>query len=269
MSLMVMAVVLATGTGKPLAAVGLSAEEIVRRSVATNDLNWKVAPQYTYLERDVVLKGGTKTLCAYRNLMIDGWPYQELVAKNGKPLSPAQAWSEEQKLRWQIVHRPRESTAEREWQIQKYLRERRQDHELMLQMIQAFDFRLLGEETVNGHRCYVLKGTPRPDYRPIDRDTQVLKGMRGKLWVDTREFQWVKVHAEVFRPVAFGLIVARVRPGTEITLEQGPVGGGIWLPTRFEQNVRATVLFFWSHNRSEVDSYWDYQREGPSQTARR
>lgn len=131
----------------------------------------------------------------------------------------------------------------------------------MQQMMKAFDFKLLGQETVNGHRCYVLDSIPRPDYHPINRDTQVLKGMRGRLWVDADQYQWVKVHAEVFRPVSFGLFIARVKPGTEFTLEQGPVGGGIWLPTRFDQEVRASVLFFWSHNLSQHQAFWDYQRQ--------
>ena len=49
--------------------------------------------------------------------------------------------------------------------------------------------------------------------------------MRGKMWIDTRQYQWVKVHAEVFRPVAFGLFIAHVEPGTEFTLEESPIGG--------------------------------------------
>ncbi len=267
MSLIALAAALAAGRATALAATGLTAEEIVKRSVATNDLNWKVAPQYTYFEKDVIVRKGKKTVRSYEDLMVDGWPYQKLVAENGQLLSSARARAEEGKLKEEIVRRQRESAAEREQHIQKYLRERRQDHELMQQMIKAFDFKLLGQETVNGHRCYVLEGLPRPDYRPINRDTAVLKGMRGTLWVDTEHYQWVKVHAEVFRSVAFGLFLAHVEPGTEFTLEQGPVGGGIWLPTRFDQNVNANILFFWSHKYSDDETYWDYRRTGQIQTA--
>jgi hypothetical protein len=260
-----------------LATVGLAAhalasptaDEIVKRSVANNEHNWEVAPRYTYKEEDAITKHGHQTVRSYEDLMIDGWPYQKLVGENGKPLSPARAEAEEQKLEQEIVRRQHESAAEREPQIQKYRQERRQNHELMQQMIKAFRFKLLGEETVNGRRCYVLDGTPRPDYRPPNRDTQVLKGMRGKLWVDTEQYQWVKVHAEVFRPVSFGLFIARVEPGTQITLEQAPVGGGIWLPTRFEQQVKVTVLFFWSHNSSDLETYWDYRRADELAATRR
>jgi len=247
------------------AATPPSAQEIVRRSVVNNDRNWKAAPEYTYMERDVVSKGGKTTDRTYENMMIEGSPYQKLVAINGEPLPPNKARTEARKLRQAIARRKHESASDRQAHIEQYERGRRQDHELMQQMMEAFDFKLLGEETVNGRKCYVLDGIPRPDYKPISRDTEVLKGMRGRLWVDEEEFQWVKVHAEVFRPVAFGLFIAQVEPGTEFTLEEGPVGEGIWEPISFGQEVKAQVLFFWSRNSSEHDTYWDYRRPGPAE----
>jgi hypothetical protein len=261
--LVVMAGLLASSSARALPATQPTADEIVQRSLRNNNHDWEVAPDYTYLEKDVIAKHGKRTVRSYEDLMIDGWPYQKLVAENGKTLSPAEARAEEQKLQQETVHRNHESAAQRAQHIEAYRRERRQDHELMQQMLKAFNFKLLGQETVNGHRCYVLEGIPRPDYRPINRDTEVLKGMRGTLWVDTEKYQWVKVHAEVYRPVAFGLFIARVKPGTEFTLEQGPVGGGIWLPTHFDEEVRASILFFWSHNLSDHQTYWDYQQQYP------
>ena len=55
------------------------------------------------------------------------------------------------------------------------------------------------------------------------------------------------------------VVLSRVRPSPEFTLEQGPVSGGIWLPTSFDEEVRASALFFWSHNLSDQQTYWDYQ----------
>jgi hypothetical protein len=54
----------------------------------------------------------------------------------------------------------------------------------MSEMIKAFIFKLDGEDTIRGHRCFVLEATHRPDYQPVSRDTRALKGMRGKMWVD-------------------------------------------------------------------------------------
>src|SRR5205823_572451 len=147
-----------------------------------------------------------------------------------------------------------ESPSARRKRVAQYENERRQDHALMGEMIKAFDFRLTGEEIVNGRRCFALDAKPKPGYKPPNRDTQVLKGMRGQMWVDAEQYQWVKVHAEVFQPVRFGLFVAQVKPGTEFTLEQKPVEGNLWLPSHFSMNVKARVLLS-SRNSADDEIY--------------
>lgn len=233
------------------------AEEIVRRSVANTNADWSAAPQYDFTERDVVSQGGSRSVKTYRVIMLDGSPYNELIAINGEPLPAAQAAAEKQKLEQETSRRGRESTADSRKRIAEYLRERRQDRELMSEMAKAFDFKLAGEETLDGRRCFVLIATPKTGYQPTSRETQVLKGMRGKMWVDEKAFQWVKVHAEVFRPVNFGLFIARVKPGTEFTLEQKPFQGNLWLPSHFSMNLNARILIL-SRRSTDDETYTDY-----------
>jgi hypothetical protein len=192
-------------------------------------------------------------------MMIEGSTYNKLLAVNGVPLSPDQARNEELKLTREIARRHSEPPDARGKRIARYEQERRQDHELMREMVRAFQFSLAGEETVNGRQCYAIAATPKPGYAPPNRDTKVLTGMRGRMWIDREAFQWVKVHAEVFRPVAFGLFIAHVQPGTEFTLEDAPVQGGIWLPTHFSTRVKASVLGLWSRNSSDDETYSDYR----------
>jgi hypothetical protein len=244
--------------------------EIVRRSVAQTDADWNAAPQFNFTEQDVITKSGATTTRKYHVFMIDGSPYNELIAMNHEPLSKSRQAVEARKLEREIKRRQAETPDERAKRVTEYQNERRQDHALMREMANAFQYRMLGQETVNGRTCFVLEATPKPGYQPTSRETKVLTGMRGKLWIDTKEYQWVKVHAEVFRPVAFGLFIANVQPGTEFTLEQAPVAAGVWLPTHFDTHVRATVLYFWSHNSDEDDTFTNYQRQsGPPQTARK
>ena len=129
----------------------------------------------------------------------------------------------------------------------------------MTEMTKAFDYKLIGEETIAGRRCYVLEATPNARYQPTSRQTQVLKGMRGKMWVDAEQYQWTKVRAEVFRPVTFGLFFARVKPGTEFTLEQRPVQGQLWLPSHFTMTLNARVLFSSRHSTDD-ETYTAYRK---------
>jgi hypothetical protein len=249
-------------------AAAPEAADLVRRSVENNERNWKAAPAYTYTESDVITKSGKTSRRKYRVLMIDGSPYNELIAENNEPLTGARAAAEQKKLEQETARRKAESPAARARRVAQYQRERRQDHALMAEMVKAFDFKIASRERVNGRDCWVLDATPRPGYRPINRDTRVLTGMRGRMWVDAQEYQWVKVHAEVFRPVAFGLFIAHVQPGTEFTLEETPVGSGIWMPSRLITKVRATALVFWSQNSVDDETYTDYRRgDAPSQRA--
>ena len=78
----------------------------------------------------------------------------------------------------------------------------------MLEMIRAFQFHLAGTETVDGRQCYRVEATPNPAYVPVNRDTKVLTGMQGTLWIDSSQYQWVKVTARVFRPVIRSLLSA-------------------------------------------------------------
>lgn len=226
-------------------AVSLSPDEIVRESVKANDRDWAAAPRYDFTEQDTITKGGHTTRKKYRVLMIDGSTYNVPAG--------------EQNVEQEVLRRKRESPAVRQKRIAKYLQERRQDHELMTEMTKAFQYKLVGNETVNGHKCYVLEATPKPGYVPPNRDTKVLTGMRGKMWIDETEFQWVKVHAEVFRPVTFGLFVAHVQPGTEFNLEEEPVGNGLWLPSHFSTRVKSNILGIWSRNSSDDEVYTDYR----------
>ena len=236
--------------------------------MANNNADWREAPKYSFTERDVITKGTQKTNKQYRVVMIEGSTYNKLVAVNGEPLSSAQAAEEERKLQREIARRKSESAEARRKRVGQFQAERRQDHALLTEMVKAFQYRSLGQETVNGRRCHVIEATPKPGYRPPNRDTKVLTGMRGKLWVDAQQFQWVRVHAEVFRPVTFGLFVAQALPGTEFTLEESPVTGNVWLPSHFITTVKASVLHVWSRNSRDEEFYSDYRPTGDLSAAK-
>ncbi|HZR56105.1 MAG TPA: hypothetical protein VFA74_04485 [Terriglobales bacterium] len=177
-----------------------SAITIIQRSVAANQRDWEAAPALDCFEQDYV-KGGSKT---YEDIMILGSPYERLVAVNGKPLPSSEQAVEKRKLDNEIAQRRQESARKRARRIAKYEAERKHNHALMEQLAKAFDFKLIGEQKLNAHDVYVLQAMPRPGYQPPDMDSQALTGMRGTLWIDKASFQWVKVEAQVMRPVSIG-----------------------------------------------------------------
>jgi hypothetical protein len=130
----------------------------------------------------------------------------------------------------------------------------------MEQMTKAFDFELLGEQKVGTRTVYVLKATPRAGYQPPNMQAEALTGMQGKLWIDKTTFQWVKVEAQVTRPVSIEGFLARVEPGTRFELEKMPVASGVWLPKHFVMKARAKILFLITHKSQQDQTYFGYRK---------
>ena len=236
------------------------AAEIVRLSVQRIETDWQRAPEYAFVERDVETKRhGAPTRKTYEVLMIDGSQYHRLIAVNDHPLSPGERAAEEDKLRAEVFKRGHESDRERQRRIAKYLKERDQNHAMLKEMGEAFEFRLSGDAKVDGHDCWVLDAAPKPGYQPKNRDTKVLTGMKGKLWIDKSQYEWVRVEAEVVHSVSLYGIVARVGPGTRFFLEQAPVAGNLWLPKHFSVTVNASALGFINENSTDDETYSDYE----------
>jgi hypothetical protein len=244
---------------------GANAADIIKKSVAVNTADWKAQPQYSHREDDTKSKidssgnARVERSRSYEVVMIEGSPYERLIAINHEPLSQAQQQQEQAKMQREIARRQSESPSDRGARLSKYRSERSEEHLLMQQMVAAFNFTLNGEERVGGTDCYVFNATPNPNYRPPNQRARVLTGMKGRLWIDKAHYHWVKVEAEVTSPVEFGLFLARVKPGTQFELDQAPVGD-IWLPKRFTVTVNASVLGIHSMHTREEEVYSDYQQ---------
>lgn len=252
----------ATSIASALPANAQCDSALIERSVQVNTEDWNAAPQYDYFERDRQPNGGTKT---YENLMILGSPYQRLVAINGKPLTPDQQAQEELNWKQAVAERKNESPREREERIAQYEQERKRDHLLLEQMTKALDFLVVGEKKVGVNDVCVLKTTPRPGFVPTGREAKVLTGMEGTLWIDAKTFQWVKVEANVIRPVSIEGFLAQVEPGTRFELEKAPVGDNVWLPSHFEMKSQAKIFFFFTRKTQANETYYGYHKDLPTE----
>ena len=240
------------------AATQLTDAEIIHRSVEANERDWNAGPSFSRVERDIETKSDERSDRSYEVFLMEGSPYRRLVAIDGHPLPAAHQKQEAQKEARELIRRRSESADERKFRMDKYHRDREHDHILMVQMEVAFNFRLIGEDTVDGHPVFLLRAEPKPDYQPPNHEAKVLTGMKGKLWVDKTEFHWVKVEADVVRPVTFAGFLARVGPGTKFLLEKEPVGEHVWQPKRFQDDVVASILF-WQKNSTTVDTFTNYR----------
>lgn len=246
----------------PAFPLQLATADMIKTSITSTQADWKEWAHFSYDERDIDEKEGVTTTKTYRVGMIEGSPYSRLLAVEGKPLSPEEQTQEGEKLRAVIANRANESPEERAHRLAEYQKERKRMFDLLNEMAEAFDFKQVGQEQLNGHGVYVLEATPRPGYEPKSHETKMLTGMTGKLWIDKATYKWVRVEAEAIKPVWMGWFIARVLPGTRFSLDQSPVMNSLWLPEHFSVEVKAKILW-WQKSYAHSETYSDYHLISP------
>lgn len=251
-----LAVFVFSAAAHSILCANVDVKTIIEKSVAANKADFEAAPHYSYRQRERTADGD-KT---YDEIMIAGSPYERLVAVNGKPISRHDAAKEEEKLQQARKQRRAESPEQRRQRIAKYEKDRHRDQAMMNELTKAFTFKLVGQRKVKSYTVYVLKATPRPGYKPPNMETQVLTGMQGEMWIDTKTYQWVKVTAEVIHPVSIVGFLAQVEPGTQFELEKIPVGNGVWMASHFAMRSHAKVLYMFNRSSHEDDTFWNYKR---------
>jgi hypothetical protein len=242
--------------------------DLMYRSVRVAEANWAEAPKYSFTRTDAKSKGGSElTRRQYEVSMIDGSPYLRLTSEGGQPLSDAQAKAQEQKYRREVTRREQESQRERQKRIEKYREDRTRDHALLMELCDAFDYTFSGEQRIGDRNVWVLRGKPKPGYVPKNREAKVFAGMEVTFWIDKKTYQWPRLEAEVRTPVSLYGMLGKVYPGTKFVLEQEPFGPKLWLPTRFEMQVKATALGFMNEDSSSEEIYSNYHLGGQAYAA--
>ena len=238
------------------------ANEIIRRATERDFTNFENRKNYTYQERTELRQYDGKGKLSKTNvetnevLILEGQPYQRLIARNDRPLSEKDAAKEQRKLDNEVEKRKRQSAAERA----KLEKERLEEQKYLREFTEAFDFRVLGEEPVSGKPAWILSVTPKPGYRPKDSDAKMFTKLRGKVWIDKGEYHWVKAEGEAIDTLSFGFFLFRVAPGATVSFEQVRVNEEVWLPSRITVRAEARIAIL-KKMHAEIDiTYRDYRK---------
>lgn len=238
------------GSKRPATQEIPTAQEILERSLASSEANWKLSENYTWRETRIFRKkdknGNVKEQESktYDVTMIEGKEYERLVLENGEALSPDKERKEQEKLDKAVAELQRESASERAKRMKKQ-REEREENEAMFRAVpRAFQFQVVGEESVDGRSAWVVRATPREGFKPFNRTSSWLPKMKGKLWIDKDALIWLKAEVETLDTISFGLVLARVGKGSTMHFEQQLVNGEVWMPRRTEVNLDARLAIF-------------------------
>jgi len=244
----------------PAAAFGqVDPQDLVRQSIQNYERDWRAArTTWAYTQTDITESDGVKEVGISEVIPLAGTPYERLIRKDGHPLTPAEQRKEDHKYAKALRQREEETTSEREARIRKYDNERA----FVKDIPDAYYFKLLGEETIEGRPAWVIGMKPRLDFTPSEPHSFMLGHIEGTLWIDKQDVQWAKAEARVIDTIGIGWILARIKTGTQFTVEQTRVENGLWMPRRITITGGAHVMLFYSKTINEELTYSGYRKDG-------
>ncbi|MGA8539295.1 MAG: hypothetical protein WB566_07325 [Terriglobales bacterium] len=240
--------------------------ELLRRAEERDLENDKRQRDYTYIQRverhELDGRGNVKKTETFTSevLEIYGEPVQRRTAKDDKPLSSGDAKKEDDKIQKIIDKRKNESEEDRRKRLAKEEKDRAEDRKFVLEIADAFNFRLVGSEVIDGRDAWVFDGEPRPDYEPKQRSARMLSKFKGRVWIDKAEAQWVKLDITAIDTISVGFVLARIHKGTHLIIELTRVNHEVWLPKRVQLHFDARVALFKSYDDDVEQTYRDYKK---------
>jgi len=233
----------------------------------------RLLSQYTFRERQVrtdfagdgrAEKKTTKEFEVYPS--VEGSPaYRRLIATNGVPEAPRKLEEADRKHREKLLEwihdRQAESPSVRGRRELKERRGREQEERIMDDILRVYDIRLVGREEVRGRPAIVLTLTPRPGVKPSVEDAAPMTKLRGRAWVDERDFEVVRVGLESTDTINLGWgLLARIGSGTTLLFERQKVNDEVWLPARVTAHPKARIALVKRFDAEIISDYSDYRK---------
>ena len=253
----------------PLLAGVPDARDIVRRSIE-RDPSFSRLRDYTFHERSIErsLDSSRRVVSTKSEvrevLILFGEPYGRLIEKDGKALTPEEDRKEQEKLDKFTAKRQKESERQRQERLAEMEKRRKRGFEFLQEILDAYDFRIAGEDQIDSNAVWAIAATPRAGYKPRNFRSKFLAKVNGIFWIDRESYDWVKVQAEVMDTVSFGFGLARIHKGTTIEVCQSRNAVGVWLPKsvvlRFSARM-ALVKKLTGETEVTFDNYRRFQAE--------
>jgi hypothetical protein len=241
-------------------------KEIVRRSMEIDRRTLELARNYTCQHREVIKHldnhGNVKSteVKTFDISFYYGEEYSRLIMVDDKPLDDKQKKKEDEKLEKFLAKYRNESEEERQKRRDKEKKERQESRAYRLDVANAYDFRVVGEEEIEGVNTWVIEATPRKDFKPTQPHADMLKKIKGKMWIDKKEYNWIRVEAEATDTISFGLFLFRIHPGSRFNFQQMHLNNEVWLLRRLYINGGARIALLKNEAIEQEDTFSNYKK---------
>ncbi|HEX4603554.1 MAG TPA: hypothetical protein VH724_06130, partial [Candidatus Angelobacter sp.] len=186
--------------------------------------------------------------------------YSRLVQIDDKPLSEKDQKKEDEKLEKFLAKRRGEDDHDRQKRLDKDKKEREESRAFVRDVVNAYDFRMVGDDKVSGEDTWVIEATPRKDFKPTQPHADILKKIKGRMWIEKKDYNWVKVEAEAIDTISFGLFLFRIHPGSRFVLDNAHINGEFWAFHRLYINGSARIALFKNEIAEQEDVFSNFKK---------
>jgi hypothetical protein len=249
----------------PIAAqtMNVDAREIMKQSLAAGNINTQRSRGYVsqsrVSEKEVEADGAVRSevVKGYQTLVVDGVLVKKMVMKNDRPLPADEAHKEDERIRKLVRERKEESASAKQKRIEEQNKKREKEREFAKEILDAFIFKVIGEEAISGRKSWVIEANPRPGFAPHETRAKIFPHLKGKIWIDQSDKLWTKVDATGIDAFSVGFgIVAKLEQGAHIYFEQDRLEDGTWVMRQsgLRANTRVALV-----KRIAIDRLWTYR----------
>lgn len=241
-------------------------QAIVRRSVEQDWANLSKARDYTFVRREETHRldraGGVKQSESktFDVVIIGERPYEKLIEEDDRPLEGRKARKAQEEFDKAVRKSQDLSESERHKQAEERRKEEEEARRFVREIPEAFTFEFVRNDQIDALPVWVIRATPRAGFKPKEKRAAILSKFQGVLWIDQKDYQWVRIEAEVIDTVSFGWVLARLGKGTTLTFQQTRVNDELWLPSKATTRINAKLALLKSI-RAEVNVQWREYRK--------
>ena len=198
----------------------------------------------------------SKEEIVFRESRHDGHHFHEKILVNGRKLTEKEA--NDEKVRKEKFLREIERN-----RGNKSYKPKNDRVEFNRELVERYQAKLAGRETVHGREAYVIEFEPRYGKLPVRRRMDyALNKSNGRVWIDSEDYGIARVEFHLMEPVRLWYGILGNVTVADGLVETSRNEEGFWLPREMKIYMDGRILFTSLHHRSL--RRWRYTDKGES-----
>ena len=189
-------------------------------------------------------------------------PVKKLISENGVPLSPDRVAKEDRRVQEEFMkaERDREKDEKKVAQRRAERDKKEKDGAEVSAFLKVCEFVSPRREQWEGRDTIVFDFRPKQDFKPQNREESLIAKLVGVVWVDPVDKQVIRLEARLAEGFKIGGgLVASLKPGAAVVIEQTRMSQGVWLPRFAQINLSLKVLLFGGGDYNQTIEWSDYK----------